>query len=119
MVDFLVDTGTTYPAITEKEATIMGIEVSSLPYQKREAVGFGGLFRNRLINRRVTLAFKSNKEKYKIPCSGFMVICIPPKITGEEREKILRYTPNVLGMDILRWFKTCVDKNKVELTSAR
>ncbi|TET18807.1 hypothetical protein E3J74_09400 [Candidatus Bathyarchaeota archaeon] len=116
IVDFLVDTGARYSAITEKEATIMGIDSSLLPYSKREAVGFGGLFRNKLINKRVTLTFKSNKDEYKIPCSSFTIVCIPPNTTSEDREKMLRYTPNVLGMDILSKFKTCVDKNQVELT---
>jgi len=115
MVDFLVDTGTTYSAITEKEATIVGITPSALPYYKTEAVGFGGLFRNRMINRQVILTFSSNKDEYKVKCGSFIIICIPPTVTGEEREKMIRYTPNVLGMDILHRFRTCVDKNKVEL----
>ena len=115
MIDFLVDTGTTYSAITEKEATIMKIDCSSLPYFKREAIGFGGFFRNRMINRQVILTFKSNEDEYKIKCGSFIVTCVPPNITGEEREKMIRYTPNVLGMDILRRFRTCVDKNRVEL----
>jgi len=115
IVDFLVDTGTTYSAITEKEATIMGIDCSSLPYFKYEAVGFGGLFRNRMINRQVILTFKSNKDEYKVKCGSFIVICIPSSIIGEEREKMIRYTPNVLGMDILRRFRTYVDENQVEL----
>jgi len=119
VVDFLVDTGTTYYAITEKEATIMGIDCSSLPYFKREAVGFGGLFRNRMINRQVILTFKSNEDEYKIKCGSFIVTCVPPNMTGEEREKMIRYTPNVLGMDILRRFRTCVDKNQVELILLR
>jgi len=115
MVDFLVDTGTTYSAITEKEATIMKIDCSSLPYYKRRAIGFGGFFRNRMINRQVILTFKSNEDEYKIKCGSIIVICVPPTITGEERENMIRYTPNVLGMDILRRFRTCVDKNRVEL----
>jgi len=115
MVDFLVDTGTTYSAITQKEAAIMAIDYSMLPYFKREAVGFGGLFRNRVINKLVTLTFESKEGNYKIKCGSFLVICIPPNIRREEREKMIRFTPNVLGMDILRRFRTCVDKNQVEL----
>lgn len=107
MVDFLVDTGTTYSAITEKEATIMNIDCSALPFYKRESIGFGGLFRNKIINREVTLTFKSNEEEYTVKCGGgFLVICVPPNLKGEEREKYIRYTPNVLGMDILYRFKT-------------
>lgn len=115
MVDFLVDTGTTYSAITEKEATIMGIDSSALPYYKYKAIGFGGYFKIRMINRQVVLTFKSNTDEHKIKCSSFRVITIPPNVTGEAREKLIRHTPNVLGMDLLRRFTTCVDKNKVEL----
>jgi hypothetical protein len=115
MVDFVVDTGSKFSAITEKEATIMGIDCSSLPHAKGEAIGFGGLFKNRMVNRQVILTFKSNKEEYEIKCGSFLVVCVPPNAKGEEREKIIRFTPNVLGMDILRRFRTCVDKNQVEL----
>ena len=61
------------------------------------------------------LTFKSNKDEYKVKCGGFEVICTPPNVTNEERDKLIQVTPNVLGMDILRRFKTCVDKNGVEL----
>jgi hypothetical protein len=110
-----VDTGAIYSAITEKEATMMKIDVSLLPYSKRRAVGFGGFFRNKIINREVILTFKSNKDEYKVKCGGFEVICTPPNVTSEERDKLIQVTPNVLGMDILRRFKTYVDKNGVEL----
>lgn len=110
-----MDTGTTYSAITEKEATIMKIDCSSLPYSKHKAIGFGGFFRNRMINRQVILTFKSNEDEYEIKYSSFKVTCIPSDTTGEEREKIIRLIPCVLGMDILRRFRTCVDKNRVEL----
>jgi len=116
MIDFLVDTGAKLSAITEKEAIIMRIDTSSLPYSKHEAVGFGGSFKIRMINRLVILTFKSNKDEYKIRCSNFLVNCIPPQLKGEEREKMIRYTPNVLGMDVLRRFRVCIDKNIVELT---
>ncbi|MFB0514017.1 MAG: hypothetical protein ACETVQ_00420 [Candidatus Bathyarchaeia archaeon] len=74
-----------------------------------------GTVRNRMINRQVILTFKSNEDEYKIKCGSFIVTCVPPNMTGEEREKMIRYMPNVLGMDILRRFRTCVDKNRVEL----
>ena len=115
MIYFLVDTGTTYSAITEKEATIMGLSCSSLPFAKNDAVGFGGLFRNRIINRPVILTFRSSQEEHKITCPSFYVICTPPNVKSEEREKLIRYTPSVLGMDILRNFRTCVEKDQVEL----
>jgi len=116
MVNFVVDTGAVYSAVTEKEATIMGIDCYSLPYFEKESVGFGGLFKNRIINRQTILTFRSNESEYKIKCGCFMVVCVPPNLVGEEREKMIRYTPNILGMDILRRFKTCVDKDHVELT---
>jgi len=116
MVNFMVDCGSLFSAITEKEAILMGFDCHLLPESKGEAIGFGGTFKTRMINRLVILSFKSNEEEYKIRySSGFKVICIPPNITSEEREKILRYTPNVLGMDILTKFKIYINKHKVEL----
>lgn len=117
MIDFMIDSGSVFSALSEKEVTLMGIDCSLLPESKRKAVGFGGLFTPKIINRLVILTFKSNKEEHKIRySSGFMVICIPPNVTSEEREKLLRYTPSVLGMDILGKFKMYMGKNKVELT---
>ena len=115
MVDFLVDTGAKTSAITEKEATIMGIVPSSLPFARQRSIGFGGFFRNRMINRRVVLTFKWEKDERRIVCSCFRVNCIPPNVKGKDREESLRYIPNVLGMDILRRFKIYVDRNLVEL----
>lgn len=117
MIDFLIDSGSVFSALSEKEATLMGIDCFLLPDSKRKAVGFGGLFIPKIINRLVILTFKSNKEEHKIRySSGFRVTCIPPNTTSEEREKLLRYTPSVLGMDILCKFKMYMSKNKVELT---
>ena len=112
----MVDTGAVYSGITEKEATIMKIDCSSLPFHQREAIGIGGPFRNKMINREIVLTFRSGKDEYKTKCSSFIVICIPPSVPSEQREKMIRYTPNVLGMDILSKFKTYVDKNEVWLT---
>ena len=117
MINFLVDTGAVFSALSEKEATLMGIDCSLLPESKGKAIGFGGLFKTKMINRIVTLTFKSNKKEYKIKySSGFRVICIPPNVTSEDRERFLRYTPSVLGMDILTKFEIHMDKKKVELT---
>jgi len=116
MVSFLVNSGAKTSAITEKEATIMGIDCSSLPYAKGESIGFGGFFRNRNINREVILTFKSNQDEHRMKLGSFRVNCVPPNLTGEEREKLIRLTPNVLGMDILRVFKIYLDTNRVELT---
>ncbi len=116
MIEFLVDTGSIFSALSEKEATLMGIDCSELPEAKGEAIGFGGLFKTRMINKLVTLTFGPGKE-YKINYnSGFKVVCIPNGASREEREKMLRYTPSVLGMDILlAKFKIHVDEQKVEL----
>lgn len=118
MIDFLVDTDSIFSALSEKDATIMGIDCSFLPEAKGEAIGFGGVFKTRMINRLATLTFRSNSQEYKINySSGFKVICVPPDATVEQREKILRHTPSVLGMDILlAKFKIYVDEQKVELT---
>ena len=116
LVNFLVDTGANYSGITEKEATIMGMDCSILPDHSKEGIRFGGTFKNKMINREVILTFQSKQDEHKIKCSKFIVIHIPPDITGETREKMLRYTPNILGMDILTKFKVCVDKNQVEIT---
>lgn len=116
IVSFLVDSGAKTSAITEKEATIMGIDSSSLNYAKVEAIGFGGKFKNKIINREVILTFRSNQDEHRIKLGSFLVNCVPPNLRGEEREQLIRLTPNVLGMDILRMFRTCVDANHVELT---
>jgi hypothetical protein len=117
VVHFLVDTGASYSAITEKEATLLGLDCTLLPEAKKGAIGFGGTFRNKIINRPVFLIFKSPKDEYRLTYgSGFQIVCIPSSATPEEREKLLRYTPCVLGMDILRKFQVYVDKKKVELT---
>jgi len=94
----------------------MGIDCASLPYHKKEGIGFGGTFRNKMINKRITLTFKSNEGKHEIICSRFIVITIPSNVTKEQREKMLRHTPNILGMDVLRYFKIVVTKNHVELS---
>ena len=63
MIDFLIDTGAVFSAISEKEATLMGVDCSFLPESKEEAIGFGGSFKTKMINRLVTLTFKSNKKE--------------------------------------------------------
>jgi len=58
MVDFLVDTGSLFSAITEKEATLMGLDCSRLPESGTGAIGFGGTFTPKMINRVVSLTLK-------------------------------------------------------------
>jgi hypothetical protein len=94
----------------------MGIHVPTLPYAKGKAIGFGGFFRNKLINREAILTFNGDEGEYKVKCGGgLIVILIPPNLPAEEREELTRFTPNVLGMDILRRFRTIVEENRVEL----
>ena len=94
----------------------MGINCSRLPDSRTGAIGFGGSFTPKTIGRVVSLTFKYGEDEHKIRLSnGFMVICIPPDVTGKERENMLRYTPNVLGMDILTKFEVRVKKRRVEL----
>lgn len=117
----MIDTGASYSAITEKETDLMGIDCSMLPYFKGNCIGFGGTFKNKIINRPVHLIFDSNDSQHshhKITLgSGFQVVCIPNHLSPDEREKVVRHTPCVIGMDILKQFKLFidVDKRKVEL----
>ena len=115
MVSFVIDSGASYSALSEKDDTIMGVDCYSLPFSKGEAVGFGGTFKNRMINRKVSLTFGTDNEECKISCGCFKVVMVPPTLQGEQREKMFRFTPNVLGMDVLRKFKTIIIKDKVEL----
>jgi len=88
-----------------------------LPNAKKGSIGFGGLFRNKIINHPVILTFHSDEGNHKINyASGFQIVCIPPNATPEEKEKMRRYTPSVLGMEILGKFQVYVDKKKAELT---
>jgi hypothetical protein len=120
IIKFLIDTGSTYSAISEKEAGLLGIDCTLLPDYKRGAIGFGGRFKNKMINHPVNLTFKSPTEEHKIMySSGFRILMIPPQFTGEDREKMLRYTPSVIGMEILKNFRLYLDKRKVELTLAK
>lgn len=108
-----------HSAITEKEATLLGIAYSLLPNYRVDSIGFGGTFRNKIINSPVRLTFGSNSNLHTITySSGFQIIIIPPNTSPEMREKMIRYTPCVLGMDILVKFKLYLDKKKVELTLA-
>lgn len=84
------------------------MDLDLLPEAKKGAIGFGGTFKNKMINCPVILTFRYSTDEHKITYgSGFQIICIPPDAQKEEREKMLRYTPSVLGMDILSKFKVC------------
>ncbi len=88
-----------------------------LPEYFKGSIGFGGTFKNKMINHPVQLTFGSNDTSHRITYgSGFQVVCIPPDASPETREKMIKYTPCVLGMDILSKFKMYLDKKKVELT---
>jgi hypothetical protein len=117
----LIDSGAGYSAITEKETELMGLDCDSLPFYKGDCFGFGGKFKNKVINRPVHLTFSnptSPTVQHKITfSSGFQVTCIPKILSPTEREEIIRHTPCVIGTDILRQFKFFMDysKNRVEL----
>lgn len=112
----MVDTGARFSALCEKDARLIGLDPDSLPEAKGGGIGFGGLFKPKMINRLVTLTFRSGEDEHTTKySSGFRVVTAPPNISREEREKILRYTPSVLGMDVLSKFETRVTKNEVEL----
>jgi hypothetical protein len=116
IVPFLVDTGAIFSALSEKQATLMKIDCSLLPEAKGKAIGFGGIFKTKVINRPVDLVFGLGNDKFKIDYdSGFRVNCIPQSASGEDKELMLRHTPSVLGMDILGKFEVRVDKKRVEL----
>jgi len=121
MINFLVDTGSIFSAITEKEAMLMGIDCSMLPDSKVETIGFGGFFKTKIINKPVILTFRSEKgEEYKIRySSGFIVILAPSNLSSEDRERFLGLTPNVLGMDVLTKFKIHIDKHTTVLELAQ
>jgi len=117
IVNFLVDTGSSYSALSERQATLIGIDCATLPFAKIESIGFGGTFNTKIINCLVTLTFHSEEDKLKLNYgAGFRVVCVPPDLDPMQKEKLLRYTPSVLGMDILSRFETRVSKRKVELT---
>jgi len=117
-IQFLIDTGASRSAITEKEAELLGLACYMLPDAKTGAVGFGGTFKNKMINRPVYLTFSAvNGQTYKVNyAQGFQIVCIPAHADKDEQEKLRRYTPCVIGMDILQKFKLYVDKRKVELS---
>jgi len=109
-----VDTGSGFSALSEKDAILMGIDCSTLPLSKREAIGFGGFFRSRLLNTEVQLIFPAtDNEEYRISQSGFLVIC-PPQ-DAPKREELVALTPSVLGMDILSKFDIYIYQKRVEL----
>jgi hypothetical protein len=115
LVWFTVDTGSNFSSLSEAEAILMGIDCSALPLAKIEAVGFGGSFKPRVLNKQVDLIFSTDDGEYKLPRSGFMVTCPPDNVQGKEREKIVELTPSVLGMDVISHFDLHVYKKRVEL----
>lgn len=112
---FTIDTGSSFSAISEADATLIGIDCSTLPLQKGRAIGFGGFFKPRMIDRQVELTFIADGEEYKVSRSGFVVICPPDNIDAKTREEMLKLTPSVLGMDVLSRFDIHVHKKRVEL----
>lgn len=116
VVSFLVDSGATYSAISEKELELMGLGSSIFPEEKKTSIGFGGTFRNRVVNCPVHLTFGSDKQRHRIVVDGGLkIICIPPDKKPEERERMLQLTPSILGMDVLCKFNVHIYKRTIEL----
>jgi len=113
LVWFHMDTGSTHSAISESAATILGLDIVTLPYDKSGAVGFGGKFRYKIVNRPVEIVFNtSDKESYRVSQSGFKVV--PAEHEDEAiRKELLARTPSVLGMDILNKFQIHITRKKV------
>lgn len=86
------------------------------PEEKKMAIGFGGTLKNRIVNCPVNLIFGSDEQKHKIVMDGGLkIICVPPDKEPQEREKLLQFTPSVLGMDVLGNFDVHIYKKRVEL----
>jgi hypothetical protein len=115
----LLDSGATKSMITEKDAAIIGIDCYDFPECKEDSIGFGGTFRNRMINCPIKLTFgKGNAHEYCVHHdSGLRLIMVPPTVTGEDREKLIRSTPSVLGMDVIERFQFTIDHGKVQLST--
>ena len=106
--------------LVEKDAALVGFDCYDFPECKNDSIGFGGTFRNRMVNCPVRLTFgKDNNAEFCVHHdSGFRLVLVPPNTSKEDREKLIGATPSVLGMDIvLDKFKLYVDKRKVELTT--
>jgi len=115
-VSFVVDSGATYSAISEKELELMGLDSSIFPEEKKISIGFGGTFRNRIVNCPVHMTFGSDEQKHKIVVDGGLkIICISPDRKPEEREKMLQLTPSILGMDVLCNFNVHIYRRRIEL----
>jgi hypothetical protein len=83
----------------------------------KKSIGFGGTFTSKIINCPVRLIFGTDNQKHSVPYdNGFRIVVIPNNIKPEERKKLIRCTPSVLGMDVLEKFKLYIDKKRVELT---
>jgi hypothetical protein len=103
--------------LTEKDALLIGLEFAMFSECRQLSIGFGGTFKNRMINCPVKLTFGADGQKYTLSYdSGFRIMTIPSHLSSQERETIMRSTPSVLGMDVLRYFRMYLDKDKVELT---
>lgn len=112
---FVVDTGSSFSAVSEADATLIGIDCSSLPLAKKRAIGFGGFFKPRMVDKQVELIFIADGKEYRVPRSGFVVICPPDNIDAKTKQEITELTPSVLGMDVLSKFDIHVYKKRVEL----
>ena len=115
-VDFVVDTGATYSALSERDAVLLSIDISSLPKARREGIGFGGRFTPRVRNKEANLIFYSTDgDQYRLKKSGLRVITAPENIDENTRKQLVARTPSILGYDILSRFELYMNKRIVEL----
>jgi len=115
-VDFLVDTGATFSALSEREAVIIGIDLPTLPREYRGEIGFGGEFTPRVLNKETRLTFYGTRgTTYTHRIRDLRVISPPENLDREKREELLARTPSILGYDVLSDFELHMNKRKVEL----
>ena len=115
-VDFVIDTGATYSALSEHDALLLGIDVLTLPKEKGIGIGFGGVFTPRLLNKEVGLTFYDTQgDRYRLKKSDLHVITAPEDADEDTRRQVVARTPSVLGYDILSRFELYMNKRMVEL----
>jgi len=115
MIWFTIDTGSVFSALSETEAILTGIDLSMLPFEKSDSVGFGGFFRSRILNKQIELFFHGDEGEHKIAQSAMKVIGPPEDMEEKRRKELLTLFPCVLGMDILSKFDVHLYKKKFEL----
>lgn len=92
-VDFVIDTGATYSALSEHDALLLGIDVLTLPKEKGRGIGFSGVFTPRLLNREIGLTFYDTQgDLYRLKKSGLHVITAPEDVDEDTRREVVART---------------------------